>query len=271
MKFVGEILRNKRLSKKYSLEDISSELKISKYILKSIESDELDNQINDIFYIGHLRTYANFLGLNSSDLVNKFKIQNSLNKEKENKYIPKPQLNSSKFFILRFSSFFSILIIFLSFYVLFISNDNHEKEYAIIPDIPENSIPIIEKTEIEISKKKNSSIDENKKFIELERSFSSSSVSAAQDNNNTIINDSLITLKILNPTWIQLRDKDDKIIVSKLMTKNEEYSYYSKLNYSITSGNGGNILVLIDNKIRGKISNMGQVVDSFVIDNSFNN
>ena len=55
------------------------------------------------------------------------------------------------------------------------------------------------------------------------------------------------------------------------MTKGEEYSYYSKLNYSITSGNGGNILVLIDNKIRGKISNMGQVVDSFVIDNSFNN
>ena len=127
MKFVGEILRNKRLSKKYSIEDISSELKISKYILKSIENDQLDNQINDIFYIGHLRTYANFLGLNSSDIVNKFKIQNSLNKEKENKYIPKPQLNSSKFFILRFSSFFSILIIFLSFYVLFISNDNLEE------------------------------------------------------------------------------------------------------------------------------------------------
>ena len=34
-----------------------------------------------------------------------------------------------------------------------------------------------------------------------------------------------ITLKFLNPTWIQLRNKDNEIIFSKLMNQGEEYSY----------------------------------------------
>ena len=60
----------------------------------------------------------------------------------------------------------------------------------------------------------------------------------------------LITLKIINPTWLQLRDQDNEIILSKLMNKNEEFSYRSNLNYSITSGNAVNILVLINKNVK---------------------
>ena len=80
-----------------------------------------------------------------------------------------------------------------------------------------------------------------------------------------------LTLKIINPTWLQLRDQDNQIILSKLMNKNEEFSYRSNLNYSITSGNAGNILVLIDNNVKGRIGDVGEVVDSFVIDKNFKN
>ena len=55
------------------------------------------------------------------------------------------------------------------------------------------------------------------------------------------------------------------------MNKNEEFSYRSNLNYSITSGNAGNILVLIDNNVKGRIGDVGEVVDSFVIDKNFKN
>ena len=40
---------------------------------------------------------------------------------------------------------------------------------------------------------------------------------------------------------------------------------------TITAGNAGNILVLIDNNVRGKIGKQGEVVDSLYIDNKFNN
>ena len=51
----------------------------------------------------------------------------------------------------------------------------------------------------------------------------------------------------------------------------QSYSYNLNLKYSLTAGNAGNILVLIDNDTRGKIGDFGEVVDSIVIDSNFNN
>ena len=69
MNFVGQYLRKKRILNKHSLDAVSIELKISKYILQKIENDEFDKSINIIFYIGHLRAYANFLNLNSNEII----------------------------------------------------------------------------------------------------------------------------------------------------------------------------------------------------------
>ena len=42
-------------------------------------------------------------------------------------------------------------------------------------------------------------------------------------------------------------------------------------NFFITTGNAGNILVLIDSNVKGRIGDVGEVVDSFVIDKNFKN
>ena len=55
------------------------------------------------------------------------------------------------------------------------------------------------------------------------------------------------------------------------MNKDDEYSYSLDNNYSITSGNAGHILVIINQKVRGKIGRKGQVVDSLVLSNDFSN
>ena len=41
-----------------------------------------------------------------------------------------------------------------------------------------------------------------------------------------------IILKFLKPTWIQLRNKKDQIVFSKLMNENDEYSYLIADNYA---------------------------------------
>ena len=79
------------------------------------------------------------------------------------------------------------------------------------------------------------------------------------------------TLKILNPTWLQLRDENNNIVLSKLMDKDEEFTYEINLNYNITAGNAGNILVLIDGNVRGKIGKYGDILDSFILYKDFTN
>ena len=73
------------------------------------------------------------------------------------------------------------------------------------------------------------------------------------------------TLKMLNPTWLQLRDESNNIVLSKLMEKDEEFSYSNTLNYSITAGNAGNILIIMDGEVLGKAGKYGEVIDTLVI------
>ena len=102
-----------------------------------------------------------------------------------------------------------------------------------------------------------------------ENQIIASSVLASQNFNNINDNDSNITLKFTNPTWIQIRDSEDDIILSKLMNKNDEYTYKLSSNYFLTSGNAGNIIVSIDNEVRGKVGAFGEVIDSVSIDSNF--
>ena len=66
MKTVGQILSIERNSKNLSISDISIELKISKSIIFDLENDNIKNNPDIIFNIGHLRSYSNFLELDLS-------------------------------------------------------------------------------------------------------------------------------------------------------------------------------------------------------------
>ena len=55
------------------------------------------------------------------------------------------------------------------------------------------------------------------------------------------------------------------------MNKDEEFSYLMSLEYNLTAGNAGNILVLINKDVRGKIGKYGEIVDAIILDNNFNN
>ena len=102
-----------------------------------------------------------------------------------------------------------------------------------------------------------------------EKNSVSSAIASTPDKNSTSI-DRIITLKFIDSTWIQLRDKKDNIIFSKLMNQNDEYSYNLSKNFNLTAGNAGNIIVSIDGVVKGKVGKLGEVVESLIIDNNFN-
>ena len=262
MKTVGQILLIGRNSKNLSISDISIELKISKNIIIDLENDNIKNNSDIIFHIGHLRSYSNFLDLDSDTIIKNFKEQVSFNTKEDKKNIT-PIVENKIFKIEKFFAASLILIIFTSFYFLFIDEKDNEIDFALVPDIPESLEPIVEKANT------------------FNNNYSQSN---SLDNSNLINNSSAIasieydvdfatiaTLKMLNPTWLQLRDESNNIILSKLMDKDEEFSYELNLNYNITAGNAGNILVLIDGEARGKIGKFGDILDSFILFKDFIN
>ncbi len=268
MKTVGSLIKSKRISKNLSIDQIAKELNIQKNILQKIENDQLAEDINPVFIIGHLKSYSEYLELNTSEIIENFKIQISFKKNDLVESIKRPSVNTNMFNFVKFVPTTLIFIIFTSFYFLFIYQDRDERDYALVPDLPENYIPIIEEANTNEFKQISKSKNEDKIFDKEIKNYSS--VNASSNINEKISNDK-ITLKLLNPTWLQLRNQADKIVLSKLMKKDEEFSYNMSLKYNITAGNGGNIIVIINDKVRGKIGKYGEIIDSVILDNNFNN
>ena len=283
MEFIGQYLKKQRIEKKLNLKKISKELMINYNLLKDVENDFFPNYLDTIFIIGHIRAYSKYLKLDSNTIINQFKIQISYDDSGAHKEISKP-INSRSF--VNFPKSFSFALFFIisfSFYYLFIDTNKQEHNFAMTPDLPENLQYNLEKISMDLSLKKISSIDQ-KKIDMLENHnpifkkihninteiISGSSVIASQKSMSRSDLDQ-VSLKFLNPTWIQLKDRDQKIIISKLMNQGDEYIYSLSNKYSLTAGNAGNIIILINGNVRGKAGNAGEVLESLIVDSNFNN
>ena len=154
------------------------------------------------------------------------------------------------------------------------------------PDVPENLQYDLENTDmnlallnkadnIDLKSNQNTEFDESDLIkvrslnIKNNQNVSSAIASAPDEDIQNIKND--ILLSFLQSTWIQLRNKDDKIIFSKLMRKNEEFSYSLSENLMLTAGNAGNIILSLRGVTIGKIGKSGEVIDSLIIDQNFKN
>lgn len=69
MNSVGEILKDKRLSKKITLEEVEKITKIKKKFLIAIEENDFKNLPTYTFTRGFLKNYCDFLNLPTNDLI----------------------------------------------------------------------------------------------------------------------------------------------------------------------------------------------------------
>ena len=71
-------LKISRESKNITIEEAAKILHVNVVILKNLENGELDKLANDVFTMGHIRTYLKWLGINSSVIISDYKnVQNT--------------------------------------------------------------------------------------------------------------------------------------------------------------------------------------------------
>jgi cytoskeletal protein RodZ len=69
MESIGRRLKEARLAKHLSIEDVSKETRIQPRILEALESDRFHEVLSPIYARGFIKKYADFLGLDSGSLV----------------------------------------------------------------------------------------------------------------------------------------------------------------------------------------------------------
>ena len=283
METVGESFKRARKSQKIDLNTVSQDLKISESLLGDIENNQFPSYINVTFLIGHIRSYAKYLNLDEKLLIENFKIQISFDGNNINNEMRKPNTPVIQFSFFKTLSFVSIIAISSSFYFLFIPSNDLQPEYAMTPNIPEDLESTLEEIEMKLSLEKKLIVDamdntsqiiaDSSQIIENKDALisSTSAIASLPISNDKNLADKIVTLKFLNPTWVQLRDSKNNVIISKLMSKKDEFSFKISENLNLTTGNAGNIIILVDGVVIGKVGKIGEVIDSLIIDNRFYN
>ena len=92
---VGGMLHDARLKKGLKIEDIAKELYIRPAYLEAIESSNYDEIPEPPYGVGFIRTYAEFLGLNSARVVQLFKEETDANAQADDLYVLEPQAEAT--------------------------------------------------------------------------------------------------------------------------------------------------------------------------------
>lgn len=228
---IGEILKGARLGKKITLEQVYQATRIPLYILSALEEEKFDKLAGGIYVKSFLKKYAEYLGLNSTEIINSYLATLS-------EYAPStPPINVSskrtillqglsKKFVLKFVlGLVSIFLFFLLSRIIFhglidLRIKNKERQSPKIK-IEEESllVPLKEELVLKISAKKD--------------------------------------------TWIQLK-ADGKIVSQYILKGGTEEIWRAKKGFELWLGDVKNVFLSLNNKpleIKGEGTQKGILID----------
>ena len=291
MKAVSNILLEARKKQGTGIIELSKKLNISIFNLTAIESGDFSKMPGDPYTLGFIKTYADYFNLDTDLIVKIYKDETIAVEKKDNLIMPL-YTNNSHYYYLKFGfASFVIIGFFAFFYNFFYLQTNIDDIYAITPKLEAEMIALVEEEEFKQSLKKLKEFKEQQKIANLfiindlededktnieesisENNLTNTGIAIAGISKEKITNiKNEIILKMIDDTWVHIKGSDDNIIISKLMKKNEKFILNSYSYYFITTGNAGNIEILIKNKRVGKLGRKGEVLNSFKLSSNFIN
>lgn len=227
MERLGDLLREARLSKGLSLEQVEQETNIRLEYIQAMENEDWDFFPEFVYLKSFLRTYYRYLGLENSEylhlLIESIKPQP----------IP-PKIPQKIDLTVAPSRIAKIVFVFLAIIVLFSTSYIYQRFFISTPEIPEEELtpkPIVENEIVE-----------------------------PPEEEQEITDFSLVLSCIDDRCWVEVIDAEDNYLYRAIMTKGEEISF-TNLNWVFLKlGNAGQMNVFINDKPLDKLGRIGEVI-----------
>lgn len=266
---VGSLLKEMRLQKGLKLPDISKKLCIRKFYLEAIEESKYEDIPEFPYGIGFIRSYADYLGLNSSNIVELYKEETNTNPDK-NIYVLEPQAEATvpnkKYLLV---SLLAIVAIYVLWYFynnrMSASEDLAEPEVVAATDVTDNSgLPlIVEDYSLAAEPAEPIVIDNQPAVIDVaavEPSEQVTVTNASFTETNEVVSPqpekvkeaaepgSPVVIKIKKETWIEVKDAN-KLYISKVLQPGDSYSVPAGSGMILSVGRIDGADVLINGKV----------------------
>ena len=262
--FFQEFIKNiiiARESKNFTQKQVSAFLNININIIINLERGDLEKLENNVFVLGHIKTYLKWLNIEYQLFFQKINSKKSHINEKKDKLkiLSKFSLNLKikfgKINILTTLIIFSFIssAIIISLWIL---TNNNKSEYLNENTKVYENINNMKIKEIENIEEKNIDIDEIN-----DNTVNNSNID--KENNDIKIDEAvnIKTIKIIaiNDSWIEIQNKNGKIIISKILKKNENIKIDYDKELKLLAGNAGGINIEINNTVIKNLGKDGEV------------
>lgn len=279
---VGAMLKEVRQKKGVKLSDVSKVLCIRKFYLEAIESSDYETVPAFPYGIGFIRSYANYLGLNSENIVELYKEETNASLSKDIRVL-EPQQEASmpgtKYLVI------SLLAIFLVYggWALFNNGNEQPLDEEILPEQTTESndtgVIVVEEFNFEQAESSDTisgeadEIAQNQNSLQSPASAIQPSVSenaddaddknlgeAKQEKNaaeektaeavaeKIVIPESGIFIEVLKETWVEVKD-DIKLYLSKVLQAGDTYKVPDKRGMILSVGKNDGVNVYINGKL----------------------
>jgi cytoskeletal protein RodZ len=239
---VGSLLRATRMERGLTIEAIAKDLRIGKRQLTQLEEDH-ECLMCDVYTIGFLRSYGQFLNLNVEELVQKFKDQASHPQPPHLSFpAPLPGRGIPSFRILGLSLCALFLIIMgwewlgyrgpMSYFnaePVFVATAPEETVTVdhLLSDASETQLPLEGNPPVD-SSFDNSIAEANENLLSIE-----------EDVKTPVFSEGVL-LKVSAPAWVEVRDEKGDMVINRLFNPGT-YEFKDSQNLVLKTGNAGGI------------------------------
>ena len=277
---LGDRLREARIEKGYTLDDLQEITKIQKRYLAGIENEEYSSMPGSFYVRAFIKQYAEAVGLNGDELLETYKSEiPSPSNEDVTKSIPTTPSrralggrSSSKImeiFPMIMVVVFVIAIIIMSWF-LFQNRADEPEDTVTSDELTQENKPTFEDNENiqpadEEEPKEEETVEEVEEeeeepkptqqlsFVDLQGVTSNYNLTGAETY--------LVKLVAVNTTWLNIRDENDKIIADQSVKAGETYEFDASALSKIRIRLGhapGNIVTINDEVVEFKSAEITQ-------------
>lgn len=235
---VGQLLKTTRLEQSLTLEQISKALYLSKRQLSYLEEDA-EHLVCDVYTLGFVKLYAQYLKLNEQDIVERFKEQ-TIHHHQSSPLIfpaPLPGRGMPSFHVLALSLFVLAVIIIgwkwkgndaslPSFHPDVLV---HQDDSVVTVNVGNEEAAAINIEDPAPSPQQHTTLSESalqEKITPIEKIYSSPE-SPSQP----------VNLHITEEAWIEVKDKEGNIIVSRIFRPGESFEFKNSEDFVLKTGN----------------------------------
>ena len=261
---IGQILKTFRLKKKYTLEKISHKTKISIQNIENIEEGNFDLIGGKFYQKSFIKLYAKALRISDRKILAFFDGESNKTEQDEkllNSKVTDIGKTSIPIIADKIPTMPLIFFASLGLFIFFLANFIQSSGEA------EGQLATIEpKNELKITKIEENLVDEIEKIKKDKETVikkTNVNVDDLENLNTHSYSNFLKQIIAKEDVWIEIKDKDENILISTVLRKDESFNLPSnKDDVIISASNAGALILKDENSDHSNLGIFGSVLDS---------